>query len=183
MAVSGKKIVVKNLVLDTVTVDNGYKTIANPSTGIVEFLLKFLSHVAGVLPGLGDALQSLLNTDEYDPTVAATGAFAGRIYGDVEVSNCSVANLQNIGSDYNVLGGFAGSMQGMTEYRDLFGKLDSAVLGFLEEVLNSIPLLDLGTLIKLLLDGGLLDLGKNKVVICDFYVINYKFYTRFGVIS
>ena len=160
MAVSGKKIIVKNLALDTVAVDNAYGKIANPPTGIIDGLLELLGAIVGVLPGLGDALQSLLNTDEYDPTVAATGAFAGRIYGDVEVANCSVANLQNIGSDYNVLGGFAGSMQGMTEYQDLFGTLDKTVIFFVERLLDTIPLLDLGTLIKLLIDGGLLDLGK-----------------------
>lgn len=160
MTVSGKKIIVKNLALDTVAVDNAYSKIADPPTGIIDGLLELLGAIVGVLPGLGDALQSLLNTDEYDPTVAATGAFAGRIYGDVEVANCSVANLQNIGSDYNVLGGFAGSMQGMTEYQDLFGTLDKTVIFFVESLLNTIPLLDLGTLIKLLLDGGLLDLGK-----------------------
>ena len=160
MAVSGKKIIVKNLALDTVAVDNAYSKIADPPTGIIDGLLKLLGAFVGVLPGLGDALQSLLNTDEYDPTVAATGAFAGRIYGDVEVSNCSVANLQNIGSDYNVLGGFAGSMQGMTEYQDLFGTLNDTVIFFVESLLNTIPLLDLGTLIKLLIDGGLVDLGE-----------------------
>ena len=53
MAVSGKKIIVKNLALDTVAVDNAYSKIANPPTGIIDGLLELLGAV--VDPGHGAA--------------------------------------------------------------------------------------------------------------------------------
>lgn len=160
MAKSNKQIVVRNLMLNNVSVTNGYDEIYNPDSGLVEFLLDLVGALVGVLLGdLGDALQALLETDDYDVTVAATGAFAGRIYGDVEVANCSVDNLQTISSNWNTLGGFAGSIQGMVEYRGLQSAV-SGITMFLTRLLNSIPLLDLGTLVEVLLAGGLLDLSK-----------------------
>ena len=151
---------VRNLQLDNVTVDNGYSKVGEPPSGLIDLLLKIVTGILHVLPGLGDVLDSLLNTDDYDITAAATGTFAGRVYGNVEITNCSVTNAQSVSSNWNTTGGFVGSAQGKVLYDELFGTLDKTLVWFLEELLNVIPLIDLGTLIEVLLDGGLLDIGE-----------------------
>ena len=151
---------VRNLQLDNVTVDNGYSEVGEPQSGLIKWLLGILTEILDVLPGLGDALESLLNTDDYDITAAATGTFAGRVYGNVEITNCSVTNAQSVSSNWNTTGGFVGSAQGKVLYDELFATLDGTLVRFLEELLNVIPLIDLGTLIEVLLDGGLLDIGE-----------------------
>ena len=152
---------VRNLQLDDVTVDNGYSKFGEPPSGLIDLLLKIVTGILGVLPGgLGDVLDSLLNTDDYDITAAATGTFAGRVYGNVEITNCSVTNAQSVSSNWNTTGGFVGSAQGKVLYDELFATLDETLVWFLEKLLDVIPLIDLGTLIEVLLDGGLLDIGK-----------------------
>lgn len=152
---------VRNLQLDNVTVDNGYSKFGEPPRGLIDLLLRIATGILGVLPGgLGDVLDSLLNTDDYDITAAATGTFAGRVYGNVEITNCSVTNAQSVSSNWNTTGGFVGSAQGKVLYDDLFATLDETLVWFLEKLLDVIPLIDLGTLIEVLLDGGLLDIGE-----------------------
>lgn len=130
--------------------------------GILGGLLGGLEDLLGISLGgdlfknLGDALEQLLDARREDPTSFATGAFAGRIVGDVEVSRCVVedACVQNApsipdGSYYQgMTGGFVGYMEGVTEYDGL-----SDILGFtsngLQALLNIIPGLGLGDLISL----------------------------------
>ena len=130
--------------------------------GIIGGLLGSLEDLLGIELGgdlfknLGDALEHLLDARREDPSSFATGAFAGRIVGDVEVSRCVVENasVQNAssipdGSYYQgMTGGFVGYMEGVTEYDGL-----SDILGFtlrgLQALLNVIPGLGLGDLISL----------------------------------
>lgn len=114
---------------------------------------------------MGEALEHLLDARREDPSSFATGAFAGRIVGDVAVSRCVVENasVQNAtsipkGSYYQgMTGGFVGYMEGVTEYDGL-----SDILGFtsngLQALLNVIPGLGLGDLISLV--ENLVDLSK-----------------------
>ena len=130
--------------------------------GILGGVLGGLEDLLGIelggdlLKDLGDALKHLLDARREDPSSFATGAFAGRIVGDVEVSRCVVedARVQNApsipdGSYYQgMTGGFVGYMEGVTEYDGL-----SDILGFtlrgLQALLNVIPGLGLGDLISL----------------------------------
>lgn len=180
LGVSPGTTVVSNLKLSGVTVTNNSTETEDTQTlisglgdllggilgdligGILGSLLGGLEDLLGIPLGgdlfndLGDALKQLLDARREDPSSFATGAFAGRIVGDVEVSRCVVedARVQNApsipdGSYYQgMTGGFVGYMEGVTEYDGL-----SDILGFtlrgLQALLNVIPGLGLGDLISL----------------------------------
>ena len=180
LGVSPGTTVVSNLKLSGVTVTNNSTETEDTQTlisGLGDLLGGILGGliggiIGGVLGGLedllvielggdlfknlGDALEHLLDARREDPSSFATGAFAGRIVGDVEVSRCVVENasVQNAssipdGSYYQgMTGGFVGYMEGVTEYDGL-----SDILGFtsngLQALLNVIPGLGLGDLISL----------------------------------
>ena len=148
-------IYVKNIQLDKVKIVNGYSGFYEPPGGLIGLLEEVLKKI----PGLGEALS----TDDFDVTAASTGAFAGRVFGEVKISNCSVTNLQHIESQSNATGGFVGSAKGKTLYAGLLKAL-SGVVWILETILNIIPLLDVGTLLEILLNGGLLDLSELEPV-------------------
>lgn len=99
-------------------------------------------------------LSDLLNARVNDPTIYATGAFAGRIVGDVAIDNCSVTGNVTVENHKDNTGGFVGYTNGVTEYSRL-----SQVLGVLTDVLtsllNAIPGLGLGDLITILLQNAL----------------------------
>ena len=161
IGLSDNQVVVKNIKLKNISVQNNANKIKN-STGLVSGLLGILGGIVGlIIPGnLGDALDALLNPDKHkDPTVFATGTFAGRVVGDVLIENCAVENITNISNVRDIVGGFVGHVEGMTEYGKLQEALGSLVR-VLEEVLNIIPLVDLGTLINVLLDGNIIDIDK-----------------------
>ena len=103
-------------------------------------------------------LGSLLNSVEDDPATFATGGFAGRIYGDAVVSDCEVRNLKTLSNTQDISGGFVGHLEGITRYDVLTGGAGN-LLSFLTQVLNIIPVLGLGDLITLLINGGLLNVG------------------------
>ncbi|MFR7589924.1 MAG: Cna B-type domain-containing protein [Longibaculum sp.] len=103
-------------------------------------------------------LLSILNLSEEDITNLATGGFAGRIYGEVVVSNCDVNGL-NIANSADITGGFVGSIEGMTRY-DAISGITGLITNLLESLLNLVPFLGLGDLIKVLVGGGLLDISK-----------------------
>lgn len=161
IGLSDNQVVVKNIKLKNISVQNNANKIKD-STGLVSGLLGILGGIVGlIIPGnLGDALDALLNPDKHkDPTVFATGTFAGRVVGDVLIENCAVENITNISNVRDIVGGFVGHVEGMTEY----GKLQETLgilVRVLEEVLNIIPLVDLGTLINVLLDGNIIDIDK-----------------------
>lgn len=180
LGVSPGTTVVSNLKLSGVTVTNNSTETEDTRTlisglgdllggilggligGILGGVLGSLEDLLGIELGgdlfkdLGDALEHLLDARREDPSSFATGAFAGRIVGDVEVSRCVVedARVQNApsipdGSYYQgMTGGFVGYMEGVTEYDGL-----SDILGFtsngLQALLNVIPGLGLGDLISL----------------------------------
>lgn len=121
----------------------------------------------GVLGGLGDVLTGILDLRKDDPTTFATGAFAGRIVGDVDVNHCMVTDAQvenaasgGDGSAYvGMTGGFVGYIEGQTKY-DGLSNLLGATVDSLQALLNIIPGIGLGDLLELLKDKGIISLDK-----------------------
>lgn len=152
---------VRNLKLQNVSVTNNVEKIED-KRGIINSLLAGLgSLVAWLLGDLGDALKVILNPDaNSDDTVFATGAFAGRIQGEVIVENCTVDSINDLTNTYHgMTGGFVGNVEGMTQYGKLQETADKLV-DLLKNLLNIIPVLDLGTLINVLLNGNIIDVSK-----------------------
>ena len=127
---------------------------------LLSLLLKTIT-VGNLKIDLGDVLRGLLNLRNADPSTTASGTFAGRLVGDVRIENCEVVNAPDgaaarVTSSWGMTGGFVGYSEGMTEYDGL-----SKILGFtvdaLETILNAVPGLGLGDLIKLLLANNILD--------------------------
>lgn len=127
---------------------------------LLSLLLKTIT-VGNLKINLGDVLRGLLNLRNADPSTTASGTFAGRLVGDVRIENCEVVNAPDgaaarVTSSWGMTGGFVGYSEGMTEYDGL-----SKILGFtvdaLETILNAVPGLGLGDLIKLLLANNILD--------------------------
>lgn len=140
-----------------------------PSVGdLLSTILDGLNDVqVGVLGGLGDVLTGILDLRKDDPTTFATGAFAGRIVGDVDVNHCMVTDAQvenaasgGDGSAYvGMTGGFVGYMEGQTKYDGLSDVL-GATVDSLQALLNIIPGIGLGDLLELLKDKGVISLGQ-----------------------
>ena len=151
---------VRNLKLQNVSVNNEVQEIEDQK-GLVEGILDGLGSLTELLGKLGDALNIILNPDQNpDDTAFATGAFAGRIQGQVIVQNCTVDTINNLtNTHHGMTGGFVGNVEGMTEYGKL-QETEKDIVKLLENLLNIIPLLDLGTLINILLDGNIIDPGK-----------------------
>lgn len=166
VGVSSGQVIVSNLILDDVSV----QTLTNKTKDSQSLLDAITSGVGGILGGLLDTLLNiltfgklnlnlkkvlggLLNARAKDPTRFATGAFAGRIEGDVKVYNCDVigADVKNI-NDFT--GGFAGYSTGTTKYDGLSEALGD-IERLLTNLLNIIPGIGLGDLITILLRNGL----------------------------
>ena len=155
---------VSNITLSGVTVSNGFTEMHVDQTlisGLVGLLGGLLGILGTILLGpileflgvrdIGEVLTNLLTIRAADPTSLATGAFAGRIVGDVEVSGCEVINA-SVSSINDYTGGFVGQVQGETLYA-LSGAVDGLVK-LLAGVLNVLPGVGLGDLITLLLGDG-----------------------------
>lgn len=197
IGLSGGTACVKNIKLKNITVTNNTESVQETST-VVGTLVDAVSGLLKIVGGLLDAvlgpilgnlsgsteilegfsleklLTVLLDYKAEAPDTFATGAFAGRIIGDVEISGCDVeeGTVSNIG---NMTGGFAGHIEGFTEYRTLEGL--SKTVGLLESVLNAIPGLGLGEVVQLLLENPnlldtteLLPSGYKQAVISDCHV-------------
>ena len=166
-----KPAVVKNLVLNGVTVSTDADvyahydpTVVGTLVGIVSGLLSALGLLLDIIlgwlldslgiPDLNTLLGNLLNVRKNDPTAFATGAFAGRIVGWVEVDNCEVINAK-VTSEKSRVGGFVGYTAGETTYAT---KGIGHLLEALQTILNVIPGLGLGDLITAV--NNLLDAGK-----------------------
>ena len=166
VGVSSGQVIVSNLILDDVSV----QTLTNKTKDSQSLLNAITSGVGGILGELLDTLLNiltfgklnlnlkkvlggLLNARAKDPTRFATGAFAGRIEGDVKVYNCDVigADVKNI-NDFT--GGFAGYSTGTTKYDGLSEALGD-IERLLTNLLNIIPGIGLGDLITILLENGL----------------------------
>lgn len=155
---------VSNLTLDTVHVQNNSTKIKD-NTSLIEGLVGLLGDLLGLLlkpildlVGLGslsELLMNLTNIAGKDPSYFAAGGFVGRVYGEVQISGCEVKNL-SIGNVKDITGGFAGNVEGMTQYEGLSGLLDG-ITTLLERLLNVLPFVGLGDLITILLDGNLLN--------------------------
>ena len=156
-----KPVSVMNIKLQNVSVKNNVQKIT-VRQGLISGILSFVEGIGGLLlPGdLSAALNNILNPDQNkDDTVYATGAFAGRISGDVTVQNCTVDTIETLSNIHDMTGGFVGNVEGVTEYGRLQQDLGTTIK-VLEHILNVIPFLDLGTLLNVLLDGNIIEAAK-----------------------
>ena len=161
---------VSNIQFDNLTVHTTTNETYYPET-LVSALTKTLGTLlGGLLSGLtfiltfgqvkidlGKTLGDVLDARKKDPTALSTGAIAGRVEGQVEISNIEVnnANVKNVNG---YTGGFVGYAVGSTQYDGLSNALGDLVK-LLTNILNVIPGLGLGDLIKILL-GNAIPLGK-----------------------
>lgn len=160
---------VSNLIFDGTSVtSNASEVKRDPSLintltgilgGLVGGLLDLIFDLIGVKLDLKDLLTSLLTAQNSDPSTFATGAFAGRIVGDVSVHGIEMRNPTVSNTASGMTGGFVGYTDGATQYDGLSGELGK-LTDFLEDLLNIIPGLGLGDLITILLDNNILDLDQ-----------------------
>ena len=167
IGVSAGTVSVSNLELQNVNVQNNTNKHKNTQTiisglttglgwlvgGVVDLLVGVLSF-GNVKLNLRDTLSALLNARAKDPTIYATGAFAGRLVGDVSIENCDVTGKVSVSNINDRTGGFVGYTEGVTEYDGLSKALEVTV-NALSSLLNAIPGLGLGDLITILLDNAL----------------------------
>ena len=115
--------------------------------------LTFILTFGQVKIDLKKTLGDVLDARKKDPTALATGAIAGRVEGQVELSNLEVNNavVENVN---NNTGGFVGYIVGKTQYDGLSNALGGLVK-LLTNILNVIPGLGLGDLITILLGNAI----------------------------
>lgn len=159
------KATVSNITLEKVSVEN-HATEVRVDQSLISGLLGVLGSVVGgllstllkILTGglldLDGLVENLLNVRAADPSSLATGAFAGRVVGDVEVSGCEVHEAK-VSSAAQMNGGFVGYSQGDTRY-DIVSDMLGSIVDLLANLLNIIPGLGLGDLITLLLDSNII---------------------------
>ena len=167
IGVSAGTVSVSNLELQNVNVQNNTNEHKNTQTiisgltsglgwlvgGVVDLLVGVLTF-GNVNLNLKDTLSALLNARAKDPTIYATGAFAGRLVGDVSIENCDVTGKVSVSNINDRTGGFVGYTEGVTEY-DGLSKALGVTVNALSSLLNAIPGLGLGDLITILLDNAL----------------------------
>lgn len=167
IGVSGGTSIVKNLELHDIHVENNSteaevdQTLLNVVTknlgkllgGVVDVLLKVLSF-GSANTDLNTTLSNLLNARANDPTIFATGAFAGRIVGDVLVEDCCVTGNVEVSNVKDRTGGFVGYTAGFTEYSGLTKVLGGTVEA-LAAILNVVPAVGLGDLVTILLGNAI----------------------------
>lgn len=186
-----KPVIVKNIELEHVTVNN-QTTEAKTDTTLVDALTDIVGVALGVvLDGLlkvlsigssstdfKNSLKDLLNARKKDPSSYATGAFAGRMEGTVQVDNCRVNDVSITTTSQSNTGGFVGYSVGVTQYDGLSKALDT-VVSSLSTILNVIPWLGLGDLVTILLGntvaaGKLIPIGYTSPVITNSNVNDLK---------
>lgn len=167
IGVSAGTVSVSNLELQNVNVQNNTNKHKNTQTiisgltsglgwlvgGVVDLTVKALTF-GKVNLNLQDTLSALLNARAKDPTIYATGAFAGRLVGDVSIENCDVTGKVSVSNINDRTGGFVGYTEGVTEY-DGLSKALGVTVDALSSLLNVIPGLGLGDLITILLNNAL----------------------------
>ena len=121
--------------------------------GVVLSGLTFILTFGQVKIDLKKTLGDVLDARKKDPTALSTGAIAGRVEGQVEFSNIEVnnADVKNVNG---YTGGFVGYAVGSTQYDGLSNALGDLVK-LLTNILNVIPGLGLGDLIKILLGNAI----------------------------
>ena len=188
VGVSAGTVKVSNIELKNVDVKNNTNRHKNTETllnalttglgwlvgGVVDILVGILT-IGQVNLSLKDILSSLLNARAKDPTLYATGTFAGRLVGDVVVENCDVTGKVSVSNINDRTGGFVGYTEGVTEYEGLSKALGLTV-DVLSSLLNAIPGLGLGDLITILLEnalpvGNLIPTGYKNVSITNCHVV------------
>lgn len=188
IGVSAGTVSVSNLELQNVNVQNNTNKHKNTQTiisgltsglgwlvgGVTDLLIGILSF-GNVNLNLKDTLSALLNARAKDPTIYATGAFAGRLVGDVSIENCDVTGKVSISNINDRTGGFVGYTEGVTEY-DGLSKALGVTVNALSSLLNAIPGLGLGDLITILLNnalpvGSLIPTGYKNVSIKNCHVV------------
>lgn len=158
---------VSNLRFNNIKVDNQSTTTKYDQTlvnGLVSSLGKLLGGVVDLLAwlltfgsvdaGLRKTLTDVLDARKNDPTALATGAIAGRVVGNVEISDCELIGDVIVQSPNNDTGGFTGYVTGKTEYEGL-SKALGGTTKLLANILNVIPGLGLGDLITILLGNAI----------------------------
>lgn len=167
IGVSAGTVTVSNLELHNVDVKNNtnkHKDTQTLISGLTTLLGGILGGTVDTLLGiltfgklnlnLKDTLEALLNARAKDPTIYATGAFAGRMVGDVVVEKCDVTGIVSVTNINDRTGGFVGYTEGVTQYERLSQALGVTVKA-LSALLNVIPGLGLGDLITILLENAL----------------------------
>ena len=158
---------VSNLRFNNIKVDNQSTTTKYDQTlvnGLVSSLGKLLGGVVDLLAwlltfgsvdaGLRKTLTDVLDARKNDPTALATGAIAGRVVGNVEISDCELIGDVIVQSPNNDTGGFTGYVIGKTEYEGL-SKALGGTTKLLANILNVVPGLGLGDLITILLGNAI----------------------------
>lgn len=174
--------VVSNLKLQDVSVTNHTSESYIPETlldmltsavgGLLDLLLKALT-----LGQVNLKLKNLLTLHKDNPSNLATGAFAGRIYGDTKVTDCEVADV-SVSSVSRMTGGFVGYVEGATRY-DAASGIVGALTNVLSKILGVIPFLGLGDLVDWLLSvtlglDALIPVGYYNPVISNSSVNGFK---------
>lgn len=161
---------VRNIKLQDVTVHNESSEVNTDQT-LVSALLSGLGTLVDIVLApllkiltfgqldISGLLKNLLTVRAADPSSLATGAFAGRVVGDVTLSACEVANVSVTNVNKGMTGGFVGYVKGETRYEILSQTLGS-IVKLLSNILNIIPGLGLGDLITLLLDSNIIKAGE-----------------------
>lgn len=140
LTISQNPITVKNITLSDVTVSTTTTKVKQNISLIGSVLKLLLGSLSGLKP---------------DPQSLATGGFAGVVKGNIQIENCNVENLHGVSNANDRTGGFAGYISGMTQY-DLVSSGLGGLVTTLTKILNLIPLLGVGDLLTVLLNGGLL---------------------------
>lgn len=144
LTISQNPITVKNITLSDVMVSTTTQKVKQNFSLIGSVLKLLLANLSGLKP---------------DPQSLATGGFAGVVKGNIQIENCNVENLHGVSNVNDRTGGFAGYISGMTQY-DLVSSGLGGLVTTLTKILNLIPLLGVGDLLTVLLNGGLLSVGK-----------------------
>ena len=166
LGLSKGTVTVKNLKFNNITVDNETTKTKFDQT-LINGLIRTLGSTLGALldgltwlltfgsvdAGLTKTLSSILNARKNDPTALATGCFAGRVVGDVAISDCELDDVKVTNVNSNT-GGFIGYISGKTEYDGLSKGLGGTAT-LLAKILNVIPGLGLGDLITILLGNAI----------------------------
>lgn len=176
--------VVENLSIENISVENQSTKVKPVDMNLIKLLLGTVGGLLGgilgaidgilgtVLPNtnlkLGDMLVELLTLNSQRADMFATGSFAGRVVGDVNIKNCETVNA-TVKNVKDISGGFVGYTEGTEKY-DGLSQILGGTVKVLSKLLNILPGVGLGDLIKLLLEkdlalGHLIPVGYYKPTI------------------
>ena len=125
LQISSKQVVVKNLTLSGVSVSTTTNSIKKDFSLLGVVLTRVLK-ILGLSSGL-----------EKDPKSFSTGAFAGVVKGNVQISDCHVEGLSGVSNANSWTGGFIGYISGITKYEALSGVLKAVTDALIAILLNN----------------------------------------------